>query len=78
MTTVERLDEVIREVFDDPGMVLTDATTAREVPGWDSLAHVNLMFSIESEFGIAFSSSELSTLQDVGELRRVVVAKAGA
>ncbi|MDP9408653.1 MAG: acyl carrier protein [Actinomycetota bacterium] len=78
MTTLARLDEVIREVFDDPDMVLTDATTARDVPGWDSLAHVNLMFSIESEFGIAFSSAELSRLQDVGELRRVVVAKAGA
>lgn len=78
MTTLTRLDEVIREVFDDPDMVLTDATTARDVPGWDSLAHVNLMFSIESEFGIAFSSAELSRLQDVGELRRVVVAKARA
>ena len=75
MTTSERLDEVFREVFDDPGMVLTDGTTAADVPGWDSLAHVNLMFSIESEFGIAFSSRELSTLQDVGDLRRVVADK---
>ena len=77
MTTSERLDEVFREVFDDPGMVLTDETTAGDVPGWDSLAHVNLMFSIESEFGIAFSSRELSTLQDVGDLRRVVADKLG-
>jgi acyl carrier protein len=77
VTTQERLDEVFREVFDDPGIVLTDETTAEDVPGWDSLAHVNLMFSIESEFGIAFNSSELSTLQDVGELRRVVADKLG-
>lgn len=77
MTTDERLTQVFREVFDDGHLELTDGMTAADVPGWDSLAHVNLMFSIESEFGITFTSGELSSLQDIGQLRRTVSSKAG-
>lgn len=71
-----RLQQIFREVLDAPDLVLSDEMTARNVPGWDSLAHVGLMFSIESEFGITFSDSELSGLADVGELQRRVEAKA--
>ena len=77
-TTTERLQRVFREVLGDPGLVLRDDLTAADVPGWDSLAHVGLMFSIESEFGITFSDQEMSSLEDVGALRRVVETRAGA
>ena len=77
-TTTERLQRVFREVLGDPDLVLRDDLTAADVPGWDSLAHVGLMFSIESEFGITFSDQEMSSLEDVGALRRVVETGAGA
>ena len=77
-TTTERLQRVFREVLGDPDLVLRDDLTAADVPGWDSLAHVGLMFSIESEFGITFSDQEMSSLEDVGALRRVVETRSGA
>ena len=77
-TTTERLQRVFREVLGDPDLVLRDDLTAADVPGWDSLAHVGLMFSIESEFGITFSDREMSSLEDVGALRRVVETRSGA
>jgi acyl carrier protein len=74
----QRLQRVFREVLDDPELELSDGMTAAQVPGWDSLAHVSLMFSVESEFGITFSDTELSGMADVGELRRTVLAKTAA
>lgn len=74
----QRLQRVFREVLDDPELELSDSMTAAQVPGWDSLAHVSLMFSVESEFGITFSDDELSGMADVGELRRTVLAKTAA
>ena len=76
--THERVQEIARDVFDDEELVLEDSTTAADVPGWDSLAHVNLMYSIEEEFGIRFSEEEFGGFTDVGALLRTIDAKAGA
>ena len=75
MTVHERLEEVFRMVFNDDDLVLTDSTTAAEVPGWDSLAHVNLMFAIEQEFGLQFPGNQFSEFENVGELERYLESR---
>ena len=72
MTVLEHMQQVIREVLDDDQLVLTDELTARDVEGWDSLAHINIMFALESEFGVEFDDDQLSRLRNVGELRRFI------
>jgi len=65
-----RMLQVFREVLGREDVELSDGTTAADVPGWDSLAHINIMYSLEAEFGVQFSDEQLSGFQDVGELRR--------
>lgn len=77
MTVEQRMHDVFREVFDDDDLTLTDDTTAADVPAWDSLAHINLMFALESEFGVQFSDQQLTSFHDVGQLRHFLVAEAG-
>jgi len=71
----ERMQSVFRIVFNEPALELSDELTASEVPGWDSLAHIGLMFSLEAEFGVTFSDNELSLLDNVGGLRKVIEIK---
>jgi acyl carrier protein len=71
----ERMQSVFRTVFNEPALELSDELTASEVPGWDSLAHIGLMFSLEAEFGVTFSDNELSLLDNVGGLRKVIEIK---
>ena len=47
MNTLERLERIFREVFNNDSLILRDDMTSRDIEGWDSLAHINLMFSIE-------------------------------
>jgi acyl carrier protein len=75
MSLHEQLQALFREVFDDPGLELRDDTTAADVPNWDSLAHINLMTAIETQFSIHFSDRELGGFADVGELERVLERK---
>ncbi len=75
MTVQERLEEVFRMVFDDDSIALADEVTSADVPGWDSLAHVNLMFSIEQEFGVQFVGNQFSEFENVGELRRFLESR---
>jgi acyl carrier protein len=54
---------------------LTDSTLAAEVPGWDSLSHVNVVLAVEKHFGVHFRSIEVLRLTNVGDLQRLVNSK---
>jgi len=65
----------MREVFDDDGIEPTEAMTANDVEGWDSLSHIRLMVSIEKRFNIKFTNAEIEKLQNVGDLLKAIEAK---
>lgn len=69
MTVDQKLQQVFESVLNAP-VTISDDTVASEIPGWDSVAHINLMFGIEQAFGIQFRGDELSGFQNVGELKR--------
>ena len=71
----DQLATIFRDVFDDPDLHLTPATTARDVPGWDSMNHITIVVAAERHFGVKFQTSEIETLQNVGELTRLIGAK---
>jgi len=62
------LIELIRDTFEDDALDVTRETTAAEVLGWDSVAHVQLVISVEERFGVEFTTGETAGLANVGEL----------
>jgi acyl carrier protein len=70
-----RLENVFRDLFDNPGLTLTRETTAADVEDWDSLNHVNLIVAIEKAFKIRFTTAEVSGLENVGELIDLIAKK---
>ena len=70
MPVHEDLQQLFRDVFGNDRIELTEETTARDIPQWDSLGHVNLMFAIEERFGVRFRGNELAEFANVGELKR--------
>jgi len=74
---MSRLTSVFQRVFGDETLSLARGTTARDVEGWDSLMHINLIVAIEREFKIRFTTREIATLQNVGELTDLIVRKEG-
>ena len=69
------LGETFREFFDDEKLTLHAETTARDVDGWDSLAHVRLLLTIERKFRIRFSVPEVGSLRSVGDLVSLIARK---
>jgi acyl carrier protein len=72
------LTEVFRHVFEDDELTITRETTAADIESWDSLMHVSLILAVEKQFGVRFSSSEVSSLMNVGMLMELISAKKGA
>jgi acyl carrier protein len=75
------LQEVFRRVFDDDELSITETTTAADINGWDSMAHINLIIAIEKQFGISFSATEIAQLgrrgQNVGSMMQLLAVKIG-
>ena len=63
-----RVQEVFREELELDDLELTGETTADDVEEWDSLSHVQLVVALEKNFGIKFSSREILSWDNVGEL----------
>ena len=70
-----KLTPIFRDVFDDDDMVPMLGMKADDVAGWDSLTHVRLVASIEKQFGVRFSASEVGILRDVGDLVALIGKK---
>lgn len=69
------LTEIFRDVFMRDDMVLTPALTAKDVEGWDSFKQIEIILATEARFGMKFSTRELDSLRNVGDLVRVVASK---
>lgn len=67
---------VFEDVFDMDTIELTPDLSAKEVDGWDSLAHIRLILTVEKSFKIKLSTSEIGRLKDVGDLVALIKAHA--
>ena len=67
---IRRLNEVFRDVFGDDSISVSEETTSADIEDWDSIEHINLIGSVESEFGMKFKMREVSGMKNVGEMIR--------
>jgi len=66
------LTDIFRDIFDDPALVISDATTADDIEEWDSLNHINLVVAAQQRFGVKFKTAEIEELKNVGELVHLI------
>lgn len=70
-----KLTLIFRDVLDDESIELDDSTTASDIDGWDSLAHIRLVLTVEQSFGIKFSAKEVNAMKNVGEFVGLIELK---
>lgn len=71
------LKQAVLEALKLDDWEFTDETIAAQVPGWDSLSHVNVILTVEKKFGVHFKNLEVLKLKNVGDLQRLLDAKLG-
>lgn len=74
----ERMQRTFRDVFDDDALELRQNITAADVEQWDSLSHINLIVALEREFKVKFTTAEVMTLKNVGDLEVLLIRKRGS
>ncbi|MCX6175323.1 MAG: acyl carrier protein [Ignavibacteriales bacterium] len=73
----QELKKVILKELNLDDFDLQDETIASEVPGWDSLNHINIILAVEKSFNVKFKSYEVLRLKNVGDLQKLLDTKLG-
>lgn len=68
----ERIRSIFEDVFPTNQVEIRRETSAKDIEDWDSLMHVNLIVTVEKEFGIRLKTSQIAKLKNVGELHDLV------
>jgi acyl carrier protein len=69
--------EIFRDVFLMDDIELRPELSAKDVPGWDSFKQIDIILAVEEKYRIKLNTRELDSLQNVGDLVRVIAAKTG-
>jgi len=72
---LEEIQPIFRDILDQPNLTLTRESNASNVSDWDSLAHINLVTSIEKRYKIRFALGELQDLKNVGDMVDLIETK---
>ncbi|OGX38721.1 MAG: hypothetical protein A3D87_03565 [Omnitrophica WOR_2 bacterium RIFCSPHIGHO2_02_FULL_50_17] len=72
---LEELNKIFCEVFDDDQIRIFREMTAKDIAGWDSLNHINLIVAVEKRFDIKFTTREIMTYENVGQFADAVEEK---
>jgi acyl carrier protein len=71
----EKVLEILKDLFE---LETVDETCSQETcEKWDSMAHLNLVVELESEFGISFEPEEIGEMQSYKDVIRILKSKIG-
>ncbi|MBI5804002.1 acyl carrier protein [Candidatus Pacearchaeota archaeon] len=74
---IEKTDKIISGHLKIPPKDLSDDITSDELSEWDSVTHLKIISELEKNFGIKFSIDEITELENVGKIRKLVLKKVG-
>ena len=72
---LEAVAEILRDIFDDDTLEVTESTCSDDVEDWDSFEQINILVAIQDRFGIQFSLDDVSDLKDVGDTLDLIESK---
>ena len=70
-----KLTQIVASILEIDPAALSDASNAQNTPRWDSLRHIEVIFAVESAFQVRFSMPEITSLRNLGDIRRLLIAK---
>ncbi len=72
---LKELNNIFIDVLENDEILISETTTSYDLDDWDSLNHIHLVVAIEKFFKIRFTSLEITTWNNIGDLITSIEAK---
>lgn len=69
---LEKVKESFIKILEHSNFELNDNTTANDVDGWESVTHMMIITNIEQVFKIKFKLMDLMSMDNVGDLVKII------
>ncbi len=70
--TNNKIKEIMATVFNVEKSAINDDSSPETLETWDSLQHMNLIVSLEEEFGITFNDDQVTDMLDFKSVVKAV------
>lgn len=75
METLNKVCEIVAQVCGVDVNEVNENSAIGDFPQWDSIGHLTILSTIESQMGISFEPEEMMELEDVKDIVRAVESK---
>ena len=72
---IRKLNEIVEDIINEGSVSLSETSTSKDVYGWDSLANIQIVVAIEKNLNIKFSSEEIISWKNIGEMIDCILTK---
>jgi acyl carrier protein len=72
---MEETTGIFKDTLDNEQINLQPETTADDIEEWDSLSHIQLIVALEKHFKIKFTTAEITSYKNVGQLADGILQK---
>lgn len=73
-----KLTTLVANVLSVSEDVLDDSSNANNTANWDSAKHIDLLLAVEVAYNIQFTMSEITSMQNLGDMRVLLEGKGAA
>jgi len=69
------IQSILRKVLSNKNLIISENTSAKDIEGWDSLTHLDIITEIETFFKIKFSFDEVLSFHQIGDMVKCIAKK---
>ena len=66
------LRSILADTLGIPESYLAEDASAETITEWDSVAHINIVLSLEARYGLSFSPDEILNLGSIKEIQQIL------
>jgi len=70
-----KLTVIIANVLSIAPSTLSNESSRKNTPNWDDTRHIDLMLAIEVAFDVQFNFEEITSMQNLSEMRALLIKR---